>query len=188
MLEALLSRMERIGQTTVPCPERDLIQDACLKSRKTVRTHLQRLQGLGYGERLATFTPGSDDPTRRSHTFVLDRRFSPAAGSAVRLVAPPTSHTPPPPSGLWRLLGLPARHTYLAVLAQPSSGRRELATAAGLVHGPGQTPTPAQLRTVEGHLSRIFAKLGVSRRSELLDAKPDGRHPVVVPEEVPEQG
>ena len=43
-------------------------------------------------------------------------------------------------------------------------------------------------RTVEGHLSRIFAKLGVSRRSELLDAKPDGRHPVVVPEEAPEQG
>jgi DNA-binding CsgD family transcriptional regulator len=43
-------------------------------------------------------------------------------------------------------------------------------------------------RTVEGHLSRIFAKLGVSRRAELLDAKRDIRHPLVVPEEAPEQG
>ena len=43
-------------------------------------------------------------------------------------------------------------------------------------------------RTVEGHLSRIFAKLGVSRRAELLDVKRDSQQPLVVPEEAPEPG
>lgn len=37
-------------------------------------------------------------------------------------------------------------------------------------------------RTVEGHLSRIFAKLGVSRRGELLDLKQHNRHLPEVPE------
>jgi DNA-binding CsgD family transcriptional regulator len=43
-------------------------------------------------------------------------------------------------------------------------------------------------RTVEGHLSRIFAKLGVSRRAELLEVKHESRHPAGVPEEAPELG
>ncbi|MDQ0851127.1 DNA-binding CsgD family transcriptional regulator [Arthrobacter sp. B3I9] len=43
-------------------------------------------------------------------------------------------------------------------------------------------------RTVEGHLSRIFAKLGVSRRAELLEVKRESRHPADAPEEAPELG
>jgi DNA-binding CsgD family transcriptional regulator len=36
-------------------------------------------------------------------------------------------------------------------------------------------------RTVEGHLSRIFAKLGVSRRAELLEVTRESQHLTVVP-------
>jgi DNA-binding CsgD family transcriptional regulator len=43
-------------------------------------------------------------------------------------------------------------------------------------------------RTVEGHLSRIFAKLGVSRRAELLDVKRESQHPVAAPEDASELG
>lgn len=43
-------------------------------------------------------------------------------------------------------------------------------------------------RTVEGHLSRIFAKLGVSRRAELLDAKRESHLPLLVPEDTAESG
>ncbi len=171
VLEVLLDRMDRTGTTTVPCPERDLLLDTPLRSRNTIRTALQRLQVLGFGQRLATFVPGSPDPDHASHTFALDKGFCSSNGSAVRLLAPPTSHTPPARvprhPGLWRLLGLPARHTYQAVLRYPGMSVTELAPHAGLVHGPDSAPTSSQLRTLDGHLQTL-AGLG------LLQVEPDG--------------
>ena len=161
VLEALLDRMDRTDSTTVPCPERDLLLDTPLGSRTTVRKSLRRLTDLGYGQRLATFTPGGDQPDQQSHTFALDRRFTRSQGIAVRLLDPPKSHTPPPPllqaPGLWRLLGLPARHTYQAVLRTPGLPTAALAASAGLVHQPGLEPTTAQLRTLDGHLRTLAA-------------------------------
>lgn len=171
VLEALLDRMDRAGSTTVPCPERDLLLDTPLRSRTTVRAALHRLGELGYGRRVATFTPGGEEPDHRSHTFALDERFCPGEERAVRLLGPPRSHTPPPPllhsPGLWRLLGLPARHTYAAVLSTSGQRTVEIAQLAGLVHSPGSQPTSAQVRTTEAHL-RTLAGLG------LVEVEPDG--------------
>jgi hypothetical protein len=164
VLEALLDRMDRTGSTTVPCPERDLLLDTPLRSRATVRSALRRLAELGFGQRLATFTPGGEEPDERSHTFALDERFCRAGERAVRLLDPPLCHTPPPPllrsPGLWRLLGLPARHTYRAVLTAAGQQAGRIAVLAGLVHSPDASPTPAQLRTTEAHL-RALAGLGL---------------------------
>lgn len=172
VLEVLFARMERTGGLTVPCPERDLLLDTPLRARNTVRKYLHRLQELRFGQRLPTFTPGSTNPDQQSHTFALDERFTTADderfttadSDAVRLHAPPTSHTPTRPGlpgpGLWRLLGLPARHTYLAVLLQPGPRSPELAVLAGLVHGPEVDPTVSQLRTLDGHL-QVLAGLGL---------------------------
>jgi DNA-binding CsgD family transcriptional regulator len=72
---------------------------------------------------------------------------------------------------------LTAREAEILELVAAGSTNAEVAAALSL--------SP---RTVEGHLGRIFAKLGVSRRAELLEAKRESRHPLVVPEESPELG
>jgi DNA-binding CsgD family transcriptional regulator len=67
---------------------------------------------------------------------------------------------------------LTAREAEILEFVAAGSSNAEVAVALSL--------SP---RTVEGHLSRIFAKLGVSRRAELLDVKRDSQHPLVVPED-----
>lgn len=172
VLEVLLGRMDRTGSTTVPCPERDLLIDTPLRSRTTVRQALRRLTELGYGQRLATFTPAGTDPDEKSHTFALDRRFTDVPKAVVRLLGPPQCHTPPPPAlhapGLWRLLGLPARHAYLAVLTHSGSLSQDLAAGAGLGNQENGQLSPAQRRTLEAHL-RTLAHLG------LVEVDADGR-------------
>lgn len=70
-------------------------------------------------------------------------------------------------SGLWRLLGLPVRHTYQAVLRYPGISATDLAPHAGLVHAPDSAPTSSQLRTLDEHLQTL-AGLG------LVQVEPDG--------------
>ena len=56
---------------------------------------------------------------------------------------------------------LTARETEVLELVSGGATNAEIATALCV-----------SLRTVEGHLSRIFAKLGVGRRADLLDLGP----------------
>ena len=72
---------------------------------------------------------------------------------------------------------LTAREAEILELVATGSSNAEVAAALSL--------SP---RTVEGHLSRIFAKLGVSRRAELLEVDREIHPPSVVPENAPELG
>jgi len=63
-------------------------------------------------------------------------------------------------SGLWRLLGLPVRHTYQAVLRYPGISATDLAPHASLVHAPDSARTSSQLRTLDEHLQTL-AGLGL---------------------------
>ena len=164
VLEALLERMERTGSLTVPCPERDLLLDTPVRSRTSIRRSLHRLGGLGFGQRRDTFTPGSAVAEEKSHTFTLDQRFQRTDRAAVPLVVPPLNYTPPPPPlrhpGLWRMLGLPARHIYQAVAQRGLNGVPAIAAAAGLVHGPDREPSLKQRRTTQNHLQTL-ASIGL---------------------------
>ncbi len=71
--------------------------------------------------------------------------------------------------------GLTARETEILEHVAGGSSNADIAAALSL--------SP---RTVEGHLSRIFAKLGVSRRAELLDVKRKIQHSLAVREDFPE--
>ncbi|MGY2743227.1 LuxR C-terminal-related transcriptional regulator [Arthrobacter sp. UYCu723] len=71
--------------------------------------------------------------------------------------------------------GLTARETEILELVAGGSSNANIATALSL--------SP---RTVEGHLSRIFAKLGVSRRAELLDVKRENHRPLSASKDAPE--
>lgn len=70
---------------------------------------------------------------------------------------------------------LTARESEILELVAGGATNSEVANALSL-----------STRTVEGHLSRIFAKLGVSRRAELLDVQRNLPRPVTPPEEAPE--
>ncbi|MET4094478.1 LuxR C-terminal-related transcriptional regulator [Arthrobacter sp. UYCu712] len=71
--------------------------------------------------------------------------------------------------------GLTARETEILEHVAGGSSNADIAAALSL--------SP---RTVEGHLSRIFAKLGISRRAELLDVNRKIQHSLAVREDFPE--
>lgn len=96
---------------------------------------------------------------RRLHHLRVD------AGLSEHLEVVPADHGP----------GLTARETE--ILEHVAGGATNADIAAALSLSP---------RTVEGHLSRIFAKLGVSRRAELLDVKRKNHHSLAVQQEFPE--
>jgi DNA-binding NarL/FixJ family response regulator len=61
---------------------------------------------------------------------------------------------------------LTRREQEIAALVQAAASNREIALQLGL-----------SLRTVEGHLYRMFAKLGISHREDLAMVAYGARHP-----------
>jgi len=62
---------------------------------------------------------------------------------------------------------LTRREQEIVALVQTGSSNRDIALSLGL-----------SLRTVEGHLYRMFAKLGISDREKLISGDRGGEHTV----------
>lgn len=154
VLTVVLDRMDRVGATAVPIPQRDLVLDCAISSRTTVRAALDRLQAAGLITVLPTHVPGTTDT---AHTLALPAVLpQPGLASGAVSSTGPTSFQPPLPTSLRRALGLPT-HAVLEHLpvAGPSPALAQLAHQAGLLD-PGRTePSPAQRRTLRDYLRRL---------------------------------
>ncbi len=167
VLSVVLDRMDRVGATAVPIPQRDLVLDCAVTSRTTVRASVARLQAAGLLTVHATYEPGTTDT---AHTLALPEHLTRTSTPAVSLVDP--SRFQPPhrraPLPLRRFLGLPACAIYSRLLDpdQPAgSSPTDLVQAAGLLDPDQDSPTPRQLRTVRAHL-RTLASHGLAHVDE----------------------
>lgn len=171
----VLERMTRVGADAVPIPQRDLVLDAAVAARPTVRGALARLQAAGLLVIEATYLPGTTDT---AHTLRLPERFTAAPqqaaapGSAppglrartegwgVSLLDPSRSHPPSrrPALPLRRSLGLRASallaHLPPAEHAAGSSAL-ELAPLAGFTTEEAAPLSVRSTRTVRGHLGTL---------------------------------
>lgn len=149
---AVLDRVVRTGRTRVPVPERDLVLDAGISDRKTIRAALAALDGQ-VGTLHRCFDPTRPDAS--SHEFELTA--APGSG-AVSQIPPPSRHTPLPPAGQGVPRGLPhliLRHLHLSPTALTPADLSHLCQL-------GPSPTAAESPRVR---RRVLAAL-----RELLEA------------------
>lgn len=156
VMTVVLDRMDRVGATSIPVPQRDLVLDCAVTSRTTVRAALVRLQGAGLLQVLATYRPGTTDT---AHTLHLPERPSTAHSGAVSLTGPSRFQPPQrprPPLPARRALGLVAASLleHLPAHDEPAAATlTDLVQAAGLLDD--DHPTARQTRTVRAHLQAL---------------------------------
>ncbi len=164
---ALLDRILRQQQTTIPCPLRDLILDAGVRDRRTVSHALRWLHDAGFGTYNEVYDPTT--PETSSHTFTLTpaRAGEPLgppnatdSDTAVLLHVTPGTHAPAP-SGTWSHLPLAAHSIWRTLPTTDGATPTDLGRRAGLAHGPRRELTPQQTRTVLAHLATL-ARAGLA--------------------------
>jgi hypothetical protein len=142
---------------TVPCPERDLVVDTGLTSRRVLREALAQLEADGWLVLRRSFDPTSDAPEARSHHVSLPELI-PEHPTPVALPSPPSSFTPLP-LGVRASLGPELWHAWLTLRTDSPT------TLAGLVSAMGSPSEPEpsrdQLSTLAGRLQRL-AVLGLA--------------------------
>lgn len=144
----LLDRMAREGELRVPCPERNLVLDAGIRDRKTIRRALRALNGP-----VGQLHTDSLSPTDRA-TSSFEFEINPAPSQGGREIPPPVSHPPQGEKGLWLRLGPTAHCLWRALLPPEHSGltTAEACREAALVDSPDTVPSKSTLRTAKGHL------------------------------------
>ena len=153
VMTVVLDRMDRVGATAVPIPQRDLVLDCAVSSRTTVRAALARLQTAGLLQVDQTYQPGTTDT---AHTLRLPDQPSPATSGAVSVTDPSKPQPPqqPRPSlTTRRALGLPAAALLEHLPANEQAVAitlTDLGQAAGLLDD--DQPTARQARTLRAHL------------------------------------
>ncbi len=157
VLLVILDRMDRVGSAAVGIPQRDLLCDAAVTSRTTVRASLTRLQAVGALEIEATYRPGTTDT---SHTLALPRHLT--ERRALPVNDPPRFEPPlrgPAPLPLRRGLGLARSQlwTHLPQVGQSRVKVEDLALAAGFGAVGAATASARTLRTVRAHLVHLAA-------------------------------
>lgn len=164
VLDTLLDRMIRVGSTTVPCPERDLVLDTGLTSRRVIREVLHQLADEGWLVLHESFNPAMDAPGSRSHHVSLPQAL-PITPTFLPFSGPPSSFTPLP-RALRTHLGPELTHLWLALPPASRPARRaDLACPAGLCEPGGPPPTPSQLRTLSRRL-QLLAGMGLAACDE----------------------
>ena len=157
VLDTVYERMVRAGSATVPCPERDLVIDTGLTSRRVLREALAQLHDDGWLVLHRSFDPTQDDPGTRSHHASLpDPRT--AHPTPVGLPSPPSSFTPLP-AGVRATLGPELWHTWHSL--PPDSPTRPDGLPAALGLPTGSTPSRDQVSTLLSRLQRL-AVLGLA--------------------------
>lgn len=138
---AVLDRIERTGARQVPIPERDLVLDAGIASRRTIRDAIAAIDGL-----LGTVIRDTWDPSDRetsSFEFILRANWR----RGLSEISPPSSHTPLPAT-TWATLPRSAPRVW-ASLNTGGSTIEEIAEVAALTDTPSGSLTVSQRRTLE---------------------------------------
>lgn len=165
----ILDRVLLARTARVPCPERDLVLDTGLASRRTVRAALGVLDGrIG---RLHTDCLSRSDRESTSYEFEVDE----AVVTGWLENAPPVASHPPPrippppvPPGLWVVLPRSSHSLWRALLASTQAVRIEhLATLATLTETPAHDLTRQKQRTMTHALEAL-------RAAGLVDVDGDG--------------
>lgn len=162
VLDAVCARVARTGSATVPCPERDLVLDTGIASRRALREALAVLDSEGWLQLYRTFDPSRDEPGARSHHVGLPERIplpTPPSG----LEYPPSSYTPLP-LRVRAHLGPTLHHAYLALPRDTPAACPPLLPLMGLGH-PGAPPSQDQLATALARLQSLAA-LGLATCDE----------------------
>lgn len=167
----VLNRMDRVGATAVPIPQRDLVLDCAVASRTTVRAALARLRAAGLLEVDPTYSPGTTDT---AHTLrlpaTLTRPSELTDNSAVSPTGPSRFQPPHRPAArlsLRRSLGLPATTLLRHLPTQPGTPLPLplLARSAGLVPPEQPDLTAGQRRTIRGYFQSL-ARAGLAQVDE----------------------
>lgn len=154
VLDTVCARMARTGSAIVPCPERDLVLDTGITSRRVLREALAELDADGWLQLRRSFDPTQNTPEARSHHVELPEQI-PTHPGGVGLRYPPSSFTPLP-SLVRAHLGPELCHTYLALPLEDPAPCRSLVALMGLA-SPGSEPSRAQVGTALGRLQRLAA-------------------------------
>ena len=157
VLDTVCERMVRTGSATVPCPERDLVIDTGITSRRVLREALAQLDADGWLVLRRSFDPTQDAPGARSHHVSLPES-SPAHPTPVGLPSPPSSFTPLP-AGVRATLGPELWHAWCSLPADSPTGLDVLAAGMGSATESGLSRD--QVRTLLGRLQRL-AVLGLA--------------------------
>lgn len=159
--DALLARMLRTDTTTVPAPERNLVEDTGIADRKTVRSALHQLHDAGVWRLRETFDP--DHREASSHEISIPH--TPRQG--VRHLPPPALDTPLPTAyplpGLLPAAAYPLWRT-LTVSPHPTPAE-ELCQTAHLTQTKATPPTTSQVRTT-GEALQALARAGLATCTE----------------------
>ena len=161
VLEVLLDRMVRTGVDTVPCPQRDLVEDTGL-SRPTVAGALRQLHEDRWLVVRATFDAHSPDQVARSHHVTLPdpQALTGVLRGGVPHSLPPSSFTPQPAQSPHHLptaalLGARVWHLWSALATSDTSLLpHEAASLAGWTDDAGSLSS-RQSRAVLDELSRL---------------------------------
>ena len=157
VLDTVCERMVRSGSATVPCPERDLVIDTGITSRRVLREALAQLDADGWLVLRRSFDPTQDSPGARSHHVSLPELI-PTHPTPVGLPSPPSSFTPLP-AGVRATLGPELWHAWCALPADSPTGLDGLAASMGTATESDLSPDQAS--TLLGRLQRL-AVLGLA--------------------------
>jgi len=156
----VLDRMVRANSRRVPVPERDLVLDTGITDRKTIRAVLRALNGT-----LGLLDTNAWDPRiRASSSFefeIPETDAETASRPGVRLIPPPSSHTPLPP-GIWATLPRTC-HSLWRVLQTTCEALTlgELVQLAGITSSLKAEATRSQVRSTREALI-VLARAGLA--------------------------
>ena len=157
VLDTVYERMVRSGSATVPCPERDLVIDTGITSRRVLREALAQLDADGWLVLRRSFDPTRDEPGARSHHVSLPES-SPLHPTPVGLPSPPSSFTPLP-AGVRATLGPELWHAWCSLPTDSPTGLDLLAAGMGYTTWSGLSRD--QVSTLLSRLQRL-AVLGLA--------------------------
>lgn len=145
----LLDRIERTQTLRVPCPERDLVLDTGIHSRRVIRHALKTLAGCGLG----TLHTDSLNPLDAMTSFEFEIEPVP---SEQWEKYPPSRHTPAAAlPGTWQTLPRTARQVLTALTIHGPLSPTDLAVTAQLTPTPASTPSESTLRTLTSTLTAL---------------------------------
>lgn len=184
----ILERLHRVGRVELMIPQRDLLQDCAVTTRRTAVAAFRRCVAAGLFQEITdTYLPGTSDT---SHTIrlPLPENTTPSnQGHALLLSDPPrssrTQWEPAPyrllPIHLRRALRLPTLGTLASYLPSPADPGLTLEAAAhhaGYLEHPEDELTPGQRRTLLGHLTYLeehgLAAVDAQGQWNALDPQP----------------
>lgn len=153
----VLDRMRRTHALRVPVPERDLVLDTGITDRRTIRSHLARLERAGV---LLIHRDTLDDAARATTSYEAEVLI-PEGSGGVEQIPPPSLHTPLPST-------LPTdspAYTWLLARELTATPQDPEALALACQLSQSAVLTPGQIRTIRAALT-VLSSIGLARCDE----------------------